>query len=116
VFGLDDKTSIKISSGFGAGLGRVQEACGAVTGACMVIGLNFGKECNDAETKQRVYDRVGEFIREFISRNKSISCRTLLGADITTKDGLENTRKQGLFKKVCPGYVRDAVEILEKML
>lgn len=31
--GLDEKTAMKIVSGFGGGMGRMGEVCGAVTGA-----------------------------------------------------------------------------------
>jgi C_GCAxxG_C_C family probable redox protein len=31
--GLDESIALKIASGFGAGMARLQETCGAVTGA-----------------------------------------------------------------------------------
>ncbi|MHC4258915.1 MAG: C-GCAxxG-C-C family protein, partial [Planctomycetota bacterium] len=39
--GLDNKTAAKIASGFGGGM-RMGETCGVVTGAFMVIGLEYG--------------------------------------------------------------------------
>ena len=38
-FELEPEITLKIACGFGAGMGRLQETCGAVTGAFMVIGL-----------------------------------------------------------------------------
>ena len=35
--GLPDDLAMKIATGFGGGMGRTQEVCGAVTGALMVI-------------------------------------------------------------------------------
>ncbi|NTU86942.1 MAG: C_GCAxxG_C_C family protein, partial [Chlorobiaceae bacterium] len=36
--GIAGDTALKIASGFGGGIGRMQEVCGAVTGGVMVIG------------------------------------------------------------------------------
>lgn len=40
--GLDFQTSLKIASSFGGGMGRLREACGAVTGMFMAAGLIYG--------------------------------------------------------------------------
>ena len=39
LFGIDRETALRLSSGFGAGMGRKQEVCGALSGAIMLIGL-----------------------------------------------------------------------------
>ena len=39
--GLDEKTALKIASGFGGGM-ACAETCGAVTGSYMVIGMKHG--------------------------------------------------------------------------
>lgn len=36
---FDKELALSISAGFGGGMGRLQETCGAVTGAFMVIGV-----------------------------------------------------------------------------
>jgi len=41
-FGVDREKALKISTGFGGGMGRLGGTCGAVTGAIMVIGLKYG--------------------------------------------------------------------------
>ena len=50
-FGLDmgvpEDHCLKIACAFGAGMGRQQCTCGAVTGAMMVLGLHFGKGMGD---------------------------------------------------------------------
>lgn len=48
--GIDEKTALKISSGFGGGM-ACAETCGAVTGAYMVIGLKNGHSTPDPEKK-----------------------------------------------------------------
>ena len=43
-YGLDEGLALRMATGFGSGMGRLCEVCGALTGAFMVIGLKYGKE------------------------------------------------------------------------
>ena len=115
-FGLDENTTLKIASSFGGGMGRMAETCGAVTGAMMVLGLEFGAASPDREAKERVYTKVREFADRFKARNSSLVCRDLIGCDIGTPEGHQVARERSLFATICPTIVRDAVEILEEML
>ena len=42
MYELDRKTALRISSGFGGGMGRLREVCGCVSGAFMAAGLLMG--------------------------------------------------------------------------
>ncbi len=114
--GLDAEIALKISCGFGGGMGRSGGTCGAVTGAFMVIGL---KACaphpGDAISQTRTYALIQAFVQEFEARNASISCRQLLGCDLSTDEGFNDARRTGLVEERCPRYVQDAVEIIEEM-
>jgi C_GCAxxG_C_C family probable redox protein len=116
--GLDRESALRVAGGFGGGMGRLGEVCGAVTGAFMVIGLRHGKsnpKDDESETKEKAYARVHEFGNRFRACNGSILCRELLGCDIGTEEGIAQAREMGLFDDICPKAVRDAVEILEQM-
>ena len=116
-FGLERETAMRAASAFGAGMGRLGEVCGAVTGALIVIGLKHGQtEAKDKETKERNYSLVRDFTGRFRSRNGSLLCRELLGCDLTTAEGMETAKQKGLFTERCPRFVRDAAEILEDVL
>jgi C_GCAxxG_C_C family probable redox protein len=71
-FGLDGETALKIASGFGGGMGRMAETCGAVTGAMMVLGLKFGSASPDQKAKELVYAKVKAFADCFKARNGSL--------------------------------------------
>ena len=115
--GLDHELALKISTGFGGGMGRKGEVCGAVTGALMVIGLTHGRTAiEDTGSKERTYELVGEFINRFKSRNGSILCRELLGYDIGTPKGYAAAKEQKVFSEICPTMVQAAAEILEDIL
>jgi len=103
-----------LSCGLGAGMGRLGETCGAVTGAYLVIGLKYGKYLKqDNEAKEKTYQLIQEFARRFIERNKSTICRELLGVDLLYGDSQIASQQ---VKLVCPKAVKDAAEILEDIL
>lgn len=115
-FGLSRESGLKISSGFGGGMGRMGEVCGAAAGAFMILGLKFMSMSEDnVISKAKVYEKVREFVRRFEERNGCIRCRDLLGCDISTPHGFDEAKEKDLFKKVCTGLVRDSAEILEEM-
>ena len=59
VTGLDLDTSARLASSFGAGMGRLREVCGAVSGALMVLGCVRGYDGpNDQDTKAAQYALV----------------------------------------------------------
>jgi C_GCAxxG_C_C family probable redox protein len=116
-FGLSRENALKISSGFGGGMGRMAKTCGAVTGAFMVLGLKYGNaDIHDKESRERIYGLVREFARLFENRNGSIVCRELLDCDISKPEGAATAKENGLFATVCPKLVGDATEILEEMM
>jgi C_GCAxxG_C_C family probable redox protein len=116
-FGLSRVTALKISRGFGGGMGRMALTCGAVTGALMAIGLKYGNaDALDKQSREQAYGLVREFARRFEERNGSIICRDLLGCDISKPEGIKTAKENGLFTSVCPEMVRSAAEILEEMM
>ena len=116
-YGLDVELALKVACGFGGGMGRTGGACGAVTGAVMVLGLaQTGPEPREPAAKVRVYGLVQSFLEQFAERHGATECRELLGCDIGTVEGYQQAAGRGLFQSQCPQYVRDAAEILEEML
>jgi C_GCAxxG_C_C family probable redox protein len=115
--GLDRESALRVSCGFGGGMGRLQNTCGAVTGAFMVIGCKYGKvREDDGEAKGKTYDLVKIFADRFKAVNGSINCRELLGCDLNTEEGMKFAEENNLFSTKCEKYVRDAAGIIEDML
>ena len=112
--GLDKKTALQIACGLGAGMGRLQETCGAVSGAYLLIGLKYGmfsKEDNLA--REKTYALVKEFAQLFEERNTTTNCRKLLDIDLVNGDRQTAAER---VKTICPKMVQDAAEIIEKLL
>lgn len=61
---LQDETALKIACGLGAGMGRKEEVCGAVTGGILVLGMLHGRGSKD--------DRAA---MEFLPENKKTDGR-----------------------------------------
>jgi C_GCAxxG_C_C family probable redox protein len=119
-FGLDERLALKLATGFGSGMGRMCEVCGALTGAFMVIGLKYGKESTDgtrygSET-ETTYRLVADVAAKFKQRNGSIYCRELIGYDLMDPVERAKVVELGLFKTTCRKCILDAVEILEATL
>jgi C_GCAxxG_C_C family probable redox protein len=114
--GLHRPASLKIAEAFGGGM-AIGETCGAVTGALMVIGLKHGREqADDAQSKDHTKELARRFVEEFRARHDTIVCKELLDIDISTPEGLQRARDDGLFESLCPVFVHDAAEILEGLL
>jgi C_GCAxxG_C_C family probable redox protein len=113
-FGLGKKTALKLASPFGGGMGRHGEVCGAVSGALLALGLARGAD--QPSGKEGVYQLTQEFMRRFEQKHGSLLCRTLLGSDISTPEGLQRAREAGKFSTICPMLVQDAAEIIGPFL
>jgi C_GCAxxG_C_C family probable redox protein len=111
---LDVNTALKISCGFGGGMGRRQEVCGAVSGGVMAIGMLYGRgENEDRSYTENTYQKVRDFMDKFSEKHNTCICRELLnGCSLLTPEGREEYREKDLVNKVCKQCIRDAAEII----
>ena len=116
--GISESHALKIASGFGGGMGRLQATCGAVTGAYMAIGVKHGKSLGDKgdEKKEKTYGLVKTFDAGFRKIFSTTSCRKLLQCDLNTEEGKKYAADNKLTQKVCERCVEEAVKIVEKIL
>jgi C_GCAxxG_C_C family probable redox protein len=115
--GFDKNAGLRISAGFGAGMGRLQETCGAVTGAFMAIGIyTTGKFTDNITRKEKTIAMVQDFDREFRKLHKTSNCGELLGCDLKTDEGQKVYADKNLKEAVCYKCVTNAVSILEGMI
>jgi len=113
-FGLEENTALRIACGLGGGV-KSGEVCGVVSGAALVIGLQYGHvEASDKAGKALCSEKVREFVRAFRAKKGGIVCRDILGIDISSPEGLAQARAANLFETVCNGLVAAAVETLEE--
>ena len=115
--GLPDTIAKKISCGFGGGMGNLDGVCGAVAGTIMLIGLKYGKYTEtDKESKEKTFEVIKKFTDRFKKEFGSINCTELIHHNLSNKDELLSARESGVFKKLCPAFVKRAVELTEELL
>jgi len=109
--------ALKLSNGFGGGMGRKQEVCGAVSGAILVIDFIYGRgENEDKQKQEKTYYKVRELIEKFEEKYETVNCMKLLdGCELSTPEGQERFKSEKLIEK-CYKYVESAVKILDEII
>ena len=116
-FGFDNNLAMCISGGFGGGMGRLQETCGAITGSFMVMGIYNGQKYADHIIRKDVtYSMIQQFGDRFKSIHGTMNCRSLLNCDLKTEEGRQYFKNQHLSESVCEKCVCDSIRILDRLL
>ena len=115
--GIERDFALKSATGFGGGMGRKQEVCGALSGGVMVLNVLYGRgEHDDKQKQEDTYSKVRLLFDKFEAKHGSVNCGRLLGGCVLlTPEGQEIFKSKNLIEK-CRGYVRDVVAILDEML
>ena len=116
VTGLDPTTAARLTSGFGGGISRMREVCGAVSGMAMVAGILYGyDQPGDQAGKQQQYARVQQLAASFREEFGTIICRELL--QNPPSDPNPTPRTQEFYaQRPCGRYICEAARILEKYI
>ncbi len=115
-FSIDEKQAFIMASGFGGGMGRLREVCGAFSGIVMVLSLKYGDyEVSDNQKKAELYSHIQELAAAYEKENGSIICKELLGQG---KNGsTPQARTEQYYKKrPCAELVESAARLLEEYL
>ena len=112
---FDKNTALRLACGFGGGMGRKQEVCGAISGGIIAIGLKYGQsEAQDKTAKEETYRKVHDLISRFEAKHGASLCRELLkGCDLSAPEGQRYFKENDLLNKVCKGCVVTVVELVE---
>jgi len=115
---FDKNTALKMATGFGAGMGRKEEVCGAVTGGIMVIGAKYGRgERDDRTATELTYKKTRELMDRFKKKHGTFICRKLLnGCELTTEEGQKHFKENDLLNRTCKPCVRSVVAILDDLM
>ena len=116
ITGLDEKTTARMVSPYGGGMGRLREVCGAVSGMFFVLGYLYGYDNADAdETKKELYGRVQDLAGQFREKCGSIICRELL--DNPPSDPNPSPRTAAYYKnRPCAILVKTAAELMDDFI
>lgn len=103
--GLCDKSLLSVATAFSGGMSSGC-LCGAVAGAQMVLGANFGKQ-NSNNNEESARAKAKDFMDEFKNRRKVTCCKALTA-------GLEFGSPER--KQNCAALVEECADILEIMI
>ena len=118
LFGMDKEAALRLSSPMGAGIGRMREVCGTVSGMSLLLGLKEGNaDATDEAAKKRVYEVTRRMADRFKEENGSIICRELLGIVGREQSAAPSKRTQEYYMaRPCSRLVASAAQIVETVL
>ena len=70
--GLTEETALRLSAGFGAGIGRMREVCGAFCGVVTVLSMVYA-DPTDPKDKSRMYALVQQAAEQYRTRNGGLN-------------------------------------------
>ena len=107
----------RIATGFGAGIGRHGEVCGALSGAVMGLGLRFGRsQVSETPQGSSPYQFGQTMVNLFVTRFGHIRCRDILDLDISSDEGRKKYRELKLWESKCRDLIRIATELAYDLL
>jgi C_GCAxxG_C_C family probable redox protein len=114
---MDDHTALSVSCGFGGGMGRLQETCGAATGSFMVMGIyNSDRYSENKDRKDKTYAMVREFSKRFMERHGTLKCSELMNCDLNTAEGQQYLKDHNLHETVCEKCIADSIRIIGEIM
>jgi len=114
---INNDLAVNISCGFGGGMGRLQETCGAVTGSFMVLGIFNGIKYSDNKDKKEItYSMIQKFSERFKSLNGTTDCKSLIKCDLKTEEGQHYAKENKLFDTICEKCISDSLTIIEDLI
>jgi C_GCAxxG_C_C family probable redox protein len=115
--GIDFVTAHRYATCLGAGFGRRQLVCGAVSGGALALGAALGNDTGaDLETKEKCYATVSRFVGAIEAEFGCSDCATLLGVDLNTESGRAEVKAKGLNVSVCERIIGRSAELVQALV
>jgi C_GCAxxG_C_C family probable redox protein len=120
-YGMDKEMALKVSAGFGGGVGRMRMMCGTCSALVMLAGLEKGQtRGEDREGKAACYQLTRELLETFRQRNGSIICAELLqmnGVKAETNTSQPDERNAEYYRvRPCARKVESAARVFAEYL
>jgi len=118
--GLTEEMALRLSAGFGAGIGRMREVCGAFCGVVTVLSMVYADPA-DPKDKSRMYALVQQAAEQYRACNGggSIICRELLakaGAAPAGGTAAEERTADYYKKRPCPELCRICADLCAEFI
>lgn len=100
--GLGEELGLRLSSGFGAGVGRMRGMCGAFSGLTMVAGYCKGNLTGVPEDKEVIFAQVRALAEDFKQEFGTLTCRELLHLDEAAQEGARPSERTQAYYDARP--------------
>ena len=115
--GVSSEIIPRIATGFGAGIGRKGEVCGALSGGVMGLGLRFGRSTvEEGEGERRPHWFSTELVARFREQLGHVRCEDLLGLDLSLAEDFRTYHERGLWETTCRDIIKVATRLAYDML
>ena len=117
LLGLTREQAARVSVGFGGGIGRLRDNCGAFSAAVMLVSAMEGPGSEDKSRRPQTFARVQEIHRRFVAANGSICCAELLGRARAPEAPTPDARTAEYYRaRPCAKIIRRACAVIDEML
>ncbi len=112
---LEEKQAARLVSGFGGGMGRMREVCGAVSGMFFIASILYGYDEPNQERQMQTYSMIQELGGQFREKAGSIICREILNNP--PSDPVPSARTEEYYvSRPCVRMVYTAASILDNYI
>lgn len=119
IYGYTEEQALKLSAGFGGGIGRMRLTCGAACGMFILAGMDCGSsDINDREGKSANYKVVQDLADAFKKEFGTLECAELLKLKKDTPLSHEASERTAEYyaKRPCVNQVVAAAKIFADYL
>ena len=103
-----------LTSGMGAGMGRLHKTCGAVNGSFMVIGMHNSINITDPQERaEKTNLDIQKLESDFAEKFGSSDCGPIINTDLKTEEGRKYFAENNLKVEICNDCVEYCVNWLE---
>ncbi|MGA2790028.1 MAG: C-GCAxxG-C-C family protein [Candidatus Bathyarchaeia archaeon] len=104
----------RVATGFGGGIARNGDMCGALSGAVMAISLALGRDRPD-QSGDQCYTAIDQFYNDFVKAFGSSKCRELTHVDFKTPEGNAIYRER-VHRERCTPIVEWAAKTASRII
>jgi C_GCAxxG_C_C family probable redox protein len=114
--GYEDELTFKAATGFGGGVGRMGDICGALTGGVMAIGLKYGRTLQeDEKSGPETYALTEKLYGLFEQEMGSPTCYEIIKTDLRDPEARRRWVDQGGPQR-CRELIKETCRMVKQLL
>jgi len=112
--GIESPFFPMLATPFGAGIGRLCQECGVLTGGILAVGLRYGRSSpKDTEKRDRSYAIARAYYDGFQKRFGSVKCIKIQGTNLLNQEEAQKKAKER--HALCDTVVEEGAKMLVRL-